>query len=103
MGFIQSKSNEKFQEISQIVCCRKWLEMENTLPILMDDLWCRKYDASISDCRARLISHNCDHNRDIWLQCKGKLRKRERHQLNVKHQNNWILLVAFSALRKSNQ
>ena len=41
----------------------------------MDDVQCNEDDKNISNCRARLMSHNCDHGEDIWLQCKGKFTK----------------------------
>ena len=37
----------------------------------MDDVQCNEDDKNISNCSARLMSHNCGHYGDIWLQCKG--------------------------------
>ena len=37
----------------------------------MDDVQCNEDDKSISNCRARLMSHGCGHSKDIWLQCQG--------------------------------
>ena len=41
----------------------------------MDDVQCNEDDKNISNCRAKLMSHNCGHDQDIWLQCKGKFIK----------------------------
>ena len=41
----------------------------------MDDVLCNEDDKNISNCRARLMLHNCGHGKDIWLQCKGKFLK----------------------------
>ena len=41
------------------------------MTIVMDDVHCNEDDKNISNCSARLMSHNCGHDEDIWLQCKG--------------------------------
>ena len=41
----------------------------------MDDVQCNEDEKNVSNCRARLMLHNCGHGEDIWLQCKGKFLK----------------------------
>ena len=49
----------------------------------MDDIQCNEDDKNISNCRARLISHYCRHDEDIWLQCKGKFTKSKNKTLEL--------------------
>ena len=60
---------------SQNTCYRNWLD-DNNVPIVIDNVDCNEDDKSISNCSARLISHNCGHEKNIWLQCKGKSSKK---------------------------
>ena len=42
----------------------------------MDDVQCNEDDKNISNCNARLMSHDCGHVKDIWLMCKGEFSKK---------------------------
>ena len=76
--------------MSQNLSYRDWLE-DNDVSIVMDDIQCNEDDKNISNCRARLMLHNCGHGKDIWLQCKGIFLKsinKGLERLNFKYTSN---------------
>ena len=47
---------------------RSWYD-SNNIHVVMDGVECGEEAKNITDCSTRLMSNNCDHYDDIWLQC----------------------------------
>ena len=50
---------------------RSWLD-DNTLHMVMSNIWCYEDDKKISDCRLSIRTHSFYHKYDTWLHCKGE-------------------------------